>query len=105
MKAGRLKDFAEEKSSAPEERSEVPAELPHSIFQGKLRIGDIVLDCHVLNDERRVFTQGEMVRDLTGGTDSSNLARYLRRNPLITDDLSGGPIRFYHHHETLQQHG
>ena len=48
----------------------------------------------MLNDERRVFTQGEMVRALTGGTDSSNLARYLSRNPLITDDLSGGPIRF-----------
>ena len=64
------------------------------MFQGKLKIGDLLLDCHVLNDERRVFTQGEMVRALTGGTDSSNLARYLSRNPLITDDLSGGPIRF-----------
>ena len=29
----------------------------------------------------------------TGGADSSNLARYLSRNPSITDDLSGGPIR------------
>ena len=27
------------------------------------------------------------------GADSSNLARYSSRNPSITDDLSGGPIR------------
>ena len=95
MKAGRLKDYVDETPSASQvEPSETAAELPHSMFQGKLPIGDLLLDCHVLNDERRVFTQGEMVRALTGGTDSSNLARYLRRNPLITDDLSGGPIRF-----------
>jgi len=96
MKAGRLRDFIEEKSPtiSPNEKPEAATELPHSMFQGKLPIGDLLLDCHVLNDERRVFTQGEMVRALTGGTDSSNLARYLSRNPLITDDLSGGPIRF-----------
>jgi hypothetical protein len=96
MKAGRLKDFIEEKPpDAPAtEKPETTSDLPHSMFQGKLPIGDLLLDCHVLNDERRVFTQGEMVRALTGGTDSSNLARYLSRNPLITDDLSGGPIRF-----------
>lgn len=94
MKAGRLKDFVEEKTSSPSELSEATVELPHSMFQGKLRIGDLQLDCHVLNDERRVFTQGEMVRALTGGTESSNLARYLRANPLIDEDLSGGPIRF-----------
>jgi hypothetical protein len=41
-----------------------------------------------------VFTQGEMVRAITGGTESSNLARYLRANPLIEEDFSGGPIRF-----------
>lgn len=95
IKAGRLKDFAE---SEPKEITEPPqapvAELPFSMFQGKLPIGDLKLDCHVLNDERRVFTQGEMVRALTGGTDSSNLARYLASNPLTTAGLSGGPIRF-----------
>src|SRR5579872_4963992 len=85
MKAGRLKDFVEEKSSAPDAAPETSAELPHSMFQGKLRIGDLLLDCHVLNDERRVFTQGEMVRAITGGTESSNLARYLRANPLIEE--------------------
>lgn len=95
MKAGRLKDFTEDKPLAdPQDNVETAVEIPHSSFQGKLPIGDLLLDCHVLNDGRRVFTQGEMVRALTGGTDSSNLARYLSRNPLITDDLSGGPIRF-----------
>jgi len=97
MKAGRLKAFVEEQRVEAEQtphKDGVATELPFSMFRGKLPIGDLKLDCHVLNDERRVFTQGEMVRALTGGTDSSNLSRYLRRNPLITDDLSGGPIRF-----------
>jgi P63C domain len=53
--------------------------LPYSMFPGTLRLGDVSLQCHVLNDGRRVFTQGEVVRALTGGTDSSNLNRYLSR--------------------------
>lgn len=95
IKAGRLKDFeTKPKKETVDQVGRTASDLPFSMFQGKLTIGDLKLDCHVLNDERRVFTQGEMVRAITGGTDSSNLARYLQANPLITDDLSGGPIRF-----------
>lgn len=96
IKAGRLKDFLQDasESKTEEKRSSGNAELPFSMFPGKLKIGDLLLECHVLNDERRVFTQGEMVRALTGGTDSSNLGRYLQAKALEGLDLSGGPIRF-----------
>ena len=43
----------------------------------------VTLECHVLNDGRRVLTQREMVRVLSGGRESGNLGRYLSRNPLI----------------------
>jgi hypothetical protein len=96
IKAGRLKDFVNGPDEA-ESAEEKSPELPFSMFPGKLKIGDLLLECHVLNDERRVFTQGEMVRALTGGTDSSNLARYLNAKALKGLDLSGGPIRFQIH--------
>lgn len=68
--------------------------MPFSMFRGTLKFGDVDIECHVLNDGRRVFTQGEVVRVLTGGTESSNLTRYLSRNPLIDNDFSVGPIPF-----------
>ncbi|MHB1425851.1 MAG: hypothetical protein ACYC3I_22015 [Gemmataceae bacterium] len=48
-------------------------EMPFSMFRGTLKFGDMDIECHVLNDGKRVFTQGEVVRLLTGGTESSNL--------------------------------
>lgn len=69
-------------------------EVPFSMFRGTLKFGDMDIECHVLNDGKRVFTQGEVVRVLTGGTESSNLGRYLGRNPLIGNDFSVGPIPF-----------
>jgi hypothetical protein len=98
IKAGKLKDIApstrKKTRSHQSDEAASPPPLPFSTFRGKLEIGDIKLECHVLNDGRRVFTQGEMVRALTGGTDSSNLARYLRASPLTEKEFSGGPIRF-----------
>lgn len=64
--------------------------MPYSMFPGQLTMGDVLLDCHVLSDGRRVLTQGQVVRALSGGRDSSNLARYLGGNPLIPDDLLVG---------------
>lgn len=64
------------------------------MFRGTLALGPISLDCHVLDDGRRVFTQGEIVRAISGGRDSSDLGRYLRASPLKDLDFSGGPIRF-----------
>jgi P63C domain len=97
IKAGKLKDIQPEPKKKRTGRQVSPPAaptLPFSMFRGKVHFGNLELDCHVLNDDRRVFTQGEMVHAITGGTESSNLARYLGANPLISDDLSGGPIRF-----------
>ncbi len=76
----------------PAPTAEAPAQAtgPFSMFPGQLHMGPVTLDCHVLNDGRRVLAQGQVVRALTGGTDSSNLARYIQRNPLIPDDLLNG---------------
>jgi hypothetical protein len=41
-----------------------PAEKPYSMFRGTLAIGEVGLQCHVLNDGRRVLTQREVVRAL-----------------------------------------
>jgi hypothetical protein len=71
------------------------ASVPHSMFRGPLSIGDVEFECHVLSDGKRVLTQGEVVKVLTGGTESSNLNRYLRRIPTYTDDLlTGRTIQF-----------
>ncbi len=78
LKAGKLKqELKQELVNSEPEASDSPPPIPFSMFRGMLRIGDVELECHVLSDGRRVFTQGEVVRVLTGGTESSNLARYL----------------------------
>jgi hypothetical protein len=79
---------------APPASPEVPGPdetLPFSLFRGTLTIGTIKMECHVLSDLRRVFTQREVVRVLTGGRESGNLARYLDRNPLTANGFSLGP--------------
>lgn len=93
-KAGKLKQpIHEEKKDLSLEVQEPPQEtLPYSMFRGKIQIGDIELECHVLNDFRRVFTQTEMVRVLTAGKGSSNLDVHLRGNPLIDNELAAKKI-------------
>jgi hypothetical protein len=66
--------------------------MPYSWFRGTLSIGDVEFECHVLNDGRRVLTQREVVRVISGGRDSSNLTRYLERNPLYSPDLLQGRV-------------
>lgn len=65
--------------------------MPFSMFRGTVKIGDMDIECHVLSDERRVFTQREVVKVLSHGRDSGNLPRYLERNPLYTNQFSAGP--------------
>jgi hypothetical protein len=65
-------------------------DIPYSMFQGKLQIGDLELECHVLNDLRRVFTQREIVRIISGGRESGNLQQYLSANPLIPKSFHAG---------------
>lgn len=66
--------------------------FPYSMFRGELTLGPIKLNAHVLSDGSRVLTQGEVVRALTGGTETSNLGRYLSRIPIFNKDFSVGPI-------------
>ncbi len=67
----------------------------HSLFRGTLRIGDLDLECHVLSDYRRIFTQREMVRILSAGRESGDLGSYLQANPLLNKDLIlGTAIQF-----------
>jgi P63C domain-containing protein len=61
--------------------------LPYSMFQGTLDLGGILIECHVLSDHRRVLTQREVVRLISGGRESGNLQRYLQRNPVVEDDF------------------
>lgn len=61
------------------------------MFTGVVQFGAIEMEAHVLSDGKRVFTQREVVRALSGGRESGNLSRYLSRNPLTANDLVQGP--------------
>lgn len=92
-KAGKRKiDSAEaEEEAGPPDPDPVVARsiprLPASMYRGHLKIGEVEVEAHVLDDLRRVLTQREVVRLLTGGRDSSNIQRYLRRHPLIDESF------------------
>lgn len=79
----------EGKASEPQHREAMP-QLPHSMFRGPLNIGDVQLEGHVLSDGKRVLTQGEVVKVLTGGADTSNLKRYLERIPTFDQSMIAG---------------
>jgi hypothetical protein len=68
--------------------------LPHSLLRGTLPLSDISIECHVLSDGRRVFTQREIVRVLSG-QENGDLGRYLSRNQLYkAGSIEGEIIRF-----------
>ena len=95
LKAGKLKDLENEnidEATEPDlEEPEAP-QLPFSMFRGTLKMGDLELECHVLSDGRRVLTQREVVRAISGGRESGNLGRYLDRNPLTANNFNAGPV-------------
>jgi len=86
-KVGKLKQKIKPIKSSVEENLIEKPDLPYSLFRGTLNIGGLKLECHVLNDHRRVFTQREVVRIMTGGHETGNLSQYLIRNPLIDREL------------------
>lgn len=77
-------------------------EPPYSMFRGNLEIGDVEIEAHVLSDGRRVLTQREVVRVITGGRESGALNRYISRlpgadpaqvaNKTIQFRVPGGPL-------------
>lgn len=98
-KAGKLKehpkdDGSPKESTEPDTPEVAQPELPYSMFRGTLSMGDVELGCHVLSDGRRVLTQGEVVKAISGGSDTSNLTRYLERNPLTKNFRPEPVIRF-----------
>jgi hypothetical protein len=94
-KAGKLKaveneastaeDTFEDEASTPTMQG--PVQLPRSLFRGRMTIGDVEIECHVLNNLKRVLAQREVVRILSAGREGGNLTPYLERNPLIDKDL------------------
>jgi hypothetical protein len=82
---GAIPEVEPEKDGVP-----ISDSIPFSMFRGTVRIGDMEVEAHVLSDERRVFTQREVVRVLSGGRDSGNLSAYLVRNPLFSNQLTAG---------------
>src|SRR2546426_4307670 len=50
------------------------ASLPYSLLRGELPLGNLRVECHVLNDFRRVLTQTELLKALTGGS-ATNFSR------------------------------
>jgi hypothetical protein len=94
LKAGKLKEIEADEPGGPEDGPEdEPPKLPFSMFRGTLNLGGVELEVHVLNDLRRVLTQREVVRAISGGRSSGNLGRYLERNPLTTPDVfEPGPV-------------
>lgn len=48
-----------------------------SIYTGVIKLGDVEIPCYVLNDEKRVLSQREVVKLITGGRDSGDLRKYL----------------------------
>ncbi len=83
--------------------SKPPDGIPFSMLKGSLKIGNVELECHVLNDLRRVLTQREIVRALTSGTagkdnagrDSGNLQGYLQSKVFAANPLDlGAMIQF-----------
>lgn len=82
--------------SEQEPLTDAPAETPlTSAYRGKLTLGPIEVECHVLNDGRRMIAQREVVRLLSGGRDSGNLQAYLDRLPTIPKGfLAGRTVQF-----------
>lgn len=62
-------------------------DLPYSMFQGEIVIGDVKMPVHVLNDGRRVIAQREMVGVLAPGVDSGGLQRYVSNIPKGVETL------------------
>jgi hypothetical protein len=97
-KAGKLKTVREDtqdEQSPTRRPATTEPEMPYSLFRGDLQIADVTFECHVLSDRRRVLTQREVVRALSGGRVSGNLTRYLERNPLYQPDmLHGRTVQF-----------
>jgi len=67
----------------------MPHERPKATHSGKLFDG--LLDCYVLDNERRVVSQRGVLAALTGGAETGNIARYTSKLPKRFAVLAAGP--------------
>jgi P63C domain len=76
------------KPPAPIAPSSADEDVPYSAFPGKLMMGNLELECHVLNDGRRVITASEIVRILRGtNSKPSSPQRYFDSIPDYRADM------------------
>lgn len=79
---------AEPSAEAPIATAATPDDLPYSAFPGSLQMGDLELECHVLNDSRRVLTASEIVRALRGTrSNPPTIQRYFDALPDYSDGM------------------
>lgn len=89
-KVGKTVSWDEESGEA---KIATTQDMPFSMFRGKLTIGNVGMECHVLNDFRRVLTQREMVRVLSpAGRESGNLAGYFQSKAFADNPLDLGAV-------------
>jgi len=83
QKAGKAKDQQVSTSAVQQERGDTDEliALPRALFPGKLSIGDAQFLCYVLDNGKRVLSQREVVRVLTG-LSKGDLSRYLESQNL-----------------------
>ena len=66
-------------------------EMPYSMFQGEVTIGEVKMACHVLNDGKHVLAQREMVKVISAaGRESGDLQAYISNIPIDTSNLDLG---------------
>lgn len=94
-KAGKVKAAAHPKAVLAKADGPAKREMPFSMLQGGLDIGNVRLECHVLDDGRRVLSQTEFVRVMSGGRKRGSLRPYLQTHPLVDENaFSGRTIEF-----------
>jgi hypothetical protein len=81
---------------APLPPSPTADELPFSAFPGTLLMGELELECHVLNDGRRVLTAREVVRALRGTrSNPPSVQRYLDALPAYRKGMFDDRILYF----------
>lgn len=75
-----------------------PETMPKAIASGKLRIGEKIVECHVLDDGRRVLDTSQAMA-LFGASKNRMFRRLLGRIPNISKDLTLHPSIAFHRKE------
>lgn len=76
---------SEEKHVETAKRNDTTKNLPRSRFRGTVQLGGVTIECHVLNDERRVLAQRDLIAALSGGSPTKN-AHFERAIARISSD-------------------